>query len=74
MSKEHLFIKCEMWVEEGEDGQPKGIRYSYKLPDVYNDMIIELYKTFLETLCAEIAKLEGATEILGILSERVDED
>lgn len=74
MSKEHLFIKCEMWVEEGEDGQPKGVRYAYKLPDVDNDMIIDLYKMFFETLCSEIAQIDGAERILEEIPGALDEE
>jgi hypothetical protein len=74
MSKEHLFIDVKMWLEEDGDGQPKSIRYDYKLPNPENEMIVELYKMFLETLCSEIAQLDAATEILSILGGTNEED
>jgi len=74
MSKEHLFVRLEMWVEENEEGQPCGVRYSYDLPDIENEMIMDLYKIFLESLCSEIAQVKGAENILDLLVIREEKD
>jgi len=74
MSEEVLFVRCEMWVEKGDDGKPQSVRYSYRLPDIENELIADLYEMFLESLCAEIAQLAGAEKLLSILGGGNEED
>jgi hypothetical protein len=68
VNKEHLFIRLEMWVEEGEDGDPCGVRYAYTLPSIDSELIIDLYSMFIESFCNELAKLSGAEKVLEFLA------
>ena len=75
MAKDKLEIGFVLWVEDfDEEGEPKEVKYSYEFPVIENETTIELYKLFLETICLEVAKLDGATNILGILAGKVDAD
>ena len=74
MDKEHLFIKAEMWVVEGEDGKIDSTRYRYELPEIAGEFMIELYRLFLESLCKEIAKVPGAKDLLGLYMNLEEED
>jgi len=68
MSEEKLKIGFVLWVDDfKEDGEPKEVKYSYEFPDIENETIVGLYRVFLETICMEIAKLEGALDVLDIL-------
>lgn len=63
--KERLFVRLEMWVKEGEDGNAE-VRYDYSLPKIDSDMIIKLYQLLIETLCDEISSLDGAEKLLNL--------
>ena len=73
-TREHLFVKLEMWVKEEEDGGVTGVRYNYSLPKVDSDMVVELYQLLIETLCNEISTLEGAERLLNMDTEVDYED
>ncbi|MHA2344736.1 MAG: hypothetical protein ACXADW_23010 [Candidatus Hodarchaeales archaeon] len=76
MAEEELFVKIRMWAEINDDGSIANVRYKYKLPKIDSDLVLELYGIFLETLCGEIATLEGSEKLLEKAEtvEEIDED
>ena len=76
---EELFVKLRMWAEIDDDGSIANVRYKYKLPKIDSDLVIELYGIFLNTLCGQLASLEGSENLQTHLErveiiEETDED
>ena len=57
----YTILKVEVFEEEGE------VKIEYVLPHILDDNMIDLYKSFFEGLCEEIAKVPGSEKLVSLI-------
>lgn len=70
---EELIIDCKVWLVEDDEGE-QSLKFSYTLPEIDSEDILEIYQVFFETLCEMIAEREGAAALVGACVEDTDEE
>lgn len=72
MGEEKLFVKIKFWAVINDDGGIDSVRYTYKLPEIDSDLVLELYRTLIVTLCSALANVKGAEKFLDLNLENLE--